>query len=1631
MGPVVRLSDLVAERAPGLTQALELIVRVCGLLEPLHAAGTVHGAIRPETIGIDETLDRVRLIDGGPDPRKAYVAPEQTGRTSRSMDSRTDMYLIGLTLYELLTGARAFEAGDAIGMIHAHIARAPTPPHERNAAIPAVISRIAMRLLAKNAEDRYQTVASLIADLQRCLSHLAAGEALPEFETADTHAKLEVPTRLYGRERERRLLHDAFDRASTMRSEILTLCGSSGVGKSALVHELRHVVAERGGFLAEGKFDQLRRDVPYSALRQALRSLCRHLLTRSDTELAEWRERILAAVGVNGQLMVDLVPDLAAVIGPQPSVEQLAPGDAQVRFRQVLEALVRVLATRGHPLVLFLDDLQWIDGSTLGVIEILFSAPGAGLLVIGAYREREIEGSHPLAGVLEDLARADRVQSLRLEPLARDSVAELLRDTLHASADELAGLTALVFERTGGNPFFTAQFLAMLHEDGLLTRRGSRWRWDLDAIGSAGISENVLELMIHKLSRLDASTRTAICRAACIGSAFEVARLAAISGVDTARALAELRPAIHAGFVLVSDGEVRFLHDRVQQAAYALIPAAEREAMHLEIGRTLLAHADPDALDDGVFDVVAHLNVARRLIVSERERDELRALNLRAAERARASVAFSALLELLQVAVELLPEDAWQRMPAIADDVHLRLAEASYLDGRFDTADELVAKVLEQTRSTISTIRAHEIMVMRAMAAGEPVAAARISLRLLAQLGITIPEHARERDVAFEFIKCRLRLALHSTERLRRLPEMSDAEVLATMEFCMLSLPPVSYGAPAAFPLVLMTMLKLTLKHGHSPLSPVPFLGFGIILARLGDYARAKKYTELAWELQNRFGSKKVKVYMTSGWLLFLRWYWEPFGDVARRTGHENYKEAADVGNLEFMAHELMNGLSLRFLAGEGLDALQDQGVKALATIHQLRQWTTLDATRPAVLTVQSLLDGDRSWTEQAPTGSETDRNPMAVFMWAAYAAYLDVVCGDGELAVAITAAGERSLATIPITYHHVLYRFAESLALLRVHGRKRDREVEHRLARNHKALRAWARVSPFNVRHKLLLVEAERASVDGRRAAAEAGYAEAAEAAIATGAIHDAALARERFAYHLLREGRREAAAEQLWLALRHYRRWGAHAKVEQLQQAHPDLSEREAGEADGGALDLDSVRKAARALSGEIVLKTLLRQLMAVMLENAGALAGRLILNREGDGWRVDVDLEIGTEAQFRATPLDDADDVPRSLVNYVIRTKDTVVLEDAATEHAFADDRYFRTHDATSVLALPILKQNTVIGVLYLENTLTRGAFTADRLEVLTILAGQAATSIENALLYESLERKVAERTAELERLQSIALANAHHAGMAEIATGVLHNVGNVLNSVNVSVETLSGHLALARVSGVRKAAELLQANTASLGSFFADDPRGKALPLYLEKLGTSLEAQGTAAADEIERLRSKVRLIADVVSGQQSYAKGAALTEESDLARIVDEVLGIQASALTRKHIRVLKRYQAVAPVAVQRTKLAHVLVNLIKNAEDAMESTPEEDREITIDIDEHDGETHVRITDRGQGIEPSNLDRIFTHGFTTKVSGHGFGLHFCANSMTEMDGKLVAWSEGQGRGAAFTLVFRRAALARAS
>jgi PAS domain S-box-containing protein len=1371
---------------PFLHLALGLAAAIAGL----HQRGLIHKDIKPAHLLVDRASGVVHLSGFGiasrlPRERQApappaviagtlaYMAPEQTGRMNRSIDARSDLYAVGVTLYRMLTGSLPFTASDPMEWVHCHIARRPVPPAERIPGVPAALSIIIMKLLAKTAEERYQTAAGLERDLRRCLTQWEAQGRIDDFLLGedDTPDRLLIAEKLYGRVREVDALLAAFDRVITSGvPELVLVSGYSGIGKTAVVHELHKALVPSRGLFASGKFDQYKRDIPYATLVQAFQSLVRSLLGNTEAELASWREALSEALGPNGRLMVDLVPELNLVIGDQPPVPELPPQDAQRRFQLVFRRFIGVFARPEHPLALFLDDLQWLDAATLDLIEDLLTQPDVRhLLLIGAYRDNEVDAAHPLRRKLDAIRNeSGNVVEITLAPLAHAHVGQLIADALRCEPRHAASLTQLVHEKTAGNPFFVTQFLYQLAEEHLLAfdHGASRWTWDLERIRAKGYADNVVDLMVGKLTRLPAETQRAVQLLACLGNSAETPILSMVLGTSADQVEAALWEAVRQDLVERLDGSYRFIHDRVQEAAYSLIPQASRAADHLLIGRLMAARTPPEQQEEAIFDIVGQLDRGASLITSREERERLAELNLIAGKRAKASTAYASALTYLTAGTTLLSEDCWERRHELSFALELDRAECEFLTGELSEAEQRLNMLSTRAASAVERATVAGLRVDLYTTLDQSSRAIAVGLDYLRHLGIDWSPHPTEEQARAEYERIWSQLGSRTIESLIELPLMSDPVSLATMDV-LTKIGPPSFNTDANL-LLLVTCraVNLSLERGNCDASCIAYVRLSKTAgARFGDYQTLYRFGQLGCDLVEARGLTRfqARTYLDFAYGVLP---WTKHVRAARDLLRRAFEAANQTGDLTYAAY-CCNQLNTNLLmAGDSLSEVQREAEHGLAFVQkagfrfvedriaiQLGLIRTLRGLTPIFGSFNSAQFDELQIERRLAADPDL---ALAEFFYWTRKSQARFLAGDYVSAIEASSRAQPLLwiasSQLQTAEYHFYGALSQAASCDSAAAGERQRHLDA-IAAHHRQLDFWAANCPENFANRAALIGAEIARLEGRELDAERLYEQAIRSARANGFVHNEALANELAARFYAARGFETISHAYLRNARHCYLRWGADGKARQLDQLHPHLREEDRAPAPTNTigtpvehLDLATVLKVSQAVSSEIVLERLLDTLMRTAIEQAGAQRGLLLIPR-GTEQRIAAEATTLGDA-VKVLPQDEpvTGELPESVLHYVVRTREAVILDDAADENPFAADTYLRQHQARSILCLPLTNQGKLIGVLYLENNLAPHVFTPARLGVLKLLASQAAISLENSRLY----RDVVERESKIRRL-----------------------------------------------------------------------------------------------------------------------------------------------------------------------------------------------------------------------------------------------------------------------------------------
>ncbi len=1648
----------------------------------LHHEGVIHKDINSSNLVVNLAAQKIKLIDFGIATRLpkehlsarssfegtlAYMSPEQTGRMNRALDYRTDLYSLGVTFYEMLTGQLPFQTDDPAELVHSHIAKTPLPPAQTDAGIPPALSNIVMKLLAKTAEERYQSGFGLQADLQRCRQQWQAQRQIAIFPLgqSDFSERFQIHEKLYGREQESATLLAAFERAMQGRREIMLVCGYAGIGKSSLIHEVHKSLSAQRGYFISGKFDQFQRNVPYFSLIQAFQDLVRQFLTESEAQLQGWREKIQQAVGAGGKVIAQVIPEIELIIGEQPPLPALSPAEAQNRFKLVFQNFVRALPSKERPLVIFLDDLQWADAASLGLLEFLITeAVTPYFLGIGAYRDNEVGPAHPLMLTIEAIEKAGvSLTRLVLQPLKLEHVSQLLSDALHGAPAQVRPLAELVMEKTQGNPFFVNQFLRSLYEEKLLTPEAAQqtWHWDVKKIRALGITDNVVELMTGKLKKLRPETQQALKLAACIGSPFDLRTLATVHAQTVPETAAALSEAVAEGLIIplgdfgmgMSNFKTnapnesapmpiyKFAHDRIQQAAYTLISEAEKKNVHWQIGQLLLQKTPAEQREQKIFDIVNQLNLGSEKIAAAAERLELAALNLGAGGKAKLSAAYEPAFKYLQAGLGLLREEDWGKQYELALSLHVETAEAAYLAGDYAGMEKLVAVALQRAQTALDRVKIYEVKIQACMAQSQYDEVIRISLVVLKMLGVRFPAKPNILHTVFELIKAKIMVSGKRIEKLNELPPMTDPLKLAAMRTILIHLGTAAYWVrPGMLALTVLKPLNLSVKYGNSPISPSAYIGYAVILnAKLGEISAGYRFGRLGLRVLESLHAKGIEAREIFLFNALIR-HWTEDARESLPLFLQTYRLGLETGDLQYAALSMYSHFLFSYFSGKNLAALEQERTKYTQALSPLKQKSTLLALQIAQQALLNFMGRvENPGLLKGEVFDEEAALPELLKMNDTFALY-DVCVHKSQLCYHFGAYAEAlenlrkaekyldAMGAIDTAVNNMYNSLARIALLPQLNGREKRRYLQ-KVRTNQKKMRQWATQAPMNYQHRFELVEAERRRVLGDDLQAMALYDRAIMNARKSQYLHEEALANELAAKFHLAGGREKIARDYLLEARYLYQQWGGRAKVQYLEKIYNALLPETAAASDGqeatanpragtasgggGALDLLSVLKATQAIAGEIDLAKLLAKMITIVIENAGAQRGCFLIESDGE-WLIEAEgfADQSAPRVLQSQPLGET--VAASLVHYVSRTRETVVLADAAREGRFAHDAYVQQRGARSLLCKAVIKQNDLIGMLYLENDLSADVFVPDRLEALEILSAQIAVSFENARLYKRLEQynrtledKVQQRTAELQEknaeltqtlqrlrdTQNQLVTQEKLASLGQLTAGIAHEIKNPLNFVN-NFAVLSVDLA----KELQEKIEKRKAKSTGRGT----KSEGREENGEVGDDFTSVEEIIQTLIQNAEKINYHGKRADGIVKSMMQHARGSSGQREmADINHLLDEAVNLVYHGLRANdvsfNVTIEKEYDdSIGKLEVVPQDLSRVFLNIVNNAAYAAHQKKCENRgdfspTLSVATKNLGDKIEIRIRDNGNGIPAEVREKIFNPFFTTKPTGQGTGL----------------------------------------
>jgi predicted ATPase/signal transduction histidine kinase len=1719
--PAIILADMggqlwhktLTQPPQSIEQTLKTAIALTTILAELHAKAIVHRQIQPQQILIHpesgavqlllaEPIDLLHLQSSSAQGQGAhliqtmtYAAPEQTGRMSNvAVDARSDFYSLGVTLYEAFVGNVPFPSRDLNELIHSHIARLPPPPQAQQPQIPDSLAQILLKLLAKNPDERYQSAYGLKSDLVACLAALQNCQELADFAPGQTDlaSELSIPQRLYDRHQELHQLRQIYTQVAQGNTHTLLITGESGVGKSLLIQEFQSQIALQPGYFIRGNCDAVRREVPYLSLSQAFQSLFGQLLMADETSIQAWRQRLRLALGDNADVLCEILPELVQIIGSQPKAPKVDSRDAENRLNVAFHAFLQVFAQAAHPLVLFLDDLQWLDSASAKLLEyVLASGQPAAFMLIVACRFGEATISQDIdLRLMRKLVTGPDRHEMTLSPFSLAQMQRLVADVLHTEAGDIIDLADLIWHRTQGNPFFAHQLLEFLYQEKLLVFNFTegKWQWDLEQIRHFGVTENVVELMEQKIRKLSPQTRSLLQLAACIGIDFDTDTIAALSPLPASEIPQAFAMAVQEGLLIpltspATDGSsnarpqaaiahFQFLHDRVRQAVYGLIPPEEQQQLHWQIGQHLLLKMVQSHQDDALFEVVNQLNLGKSLITDPIARQELAHLNLKACRRAKPAAAYRSALQYILAGISLLPADSWQEDYSLTYDLWLEQAECQYLGGDFPAAEAAFEQICQHAKTVAELGDVYAVQMVCYINQNRYQEARCVGRIGLAKLGLSVPDRLDELAVLEGLNRLRQRLMEYSPAYFLALPTCEDRTVQQSLRLLQYFGAATIGQDQSLYRWAIMEMVQRSMEFGNTDRSAYAYVAYGTILSSsFGDYDRGHQLGQVALELSQTFQAMQGLAHFSYGGLLA---HWRIPLSECRQHLHAAVQHCHRMGELLYALYAQVLKTDLAILGGHNLETTQAE-IEAFSQFAQQRQHPIMQLDASLKLQFVNSL---RGLTEDASSFSSADCEESELYrqlhadttptptrsryyIYKAQSLYIfGYYYAALEMATASAAIVEAHFGPAIVVDHYFFYGLTVA-ALYDDATTLKKEAYQLILADCLQHLQRWAYHCPANFASRWHILAGEQERLLGNDPTCH--YDEAIGLAQTQGMLQICAIANQLAGEYYWQQQHQRIARAYLNDACIAYQRWGAIAKATALQQQYralltwrgnfvnttytpfsqpQNLTQRLQN------LDWMTILKASQALSSEIVYSSLLEKLLTILIENAGAERG-VLLTRRNRVFEIEAEGNVEQDRivfQLKQTP-PTQDDLPLNLITYVERTRETILLDEAIHDLRFASDPYIHAHKLKSVLCFPIVYQGKQTGILYLENRLTIGAFTPAQLEVVRLLTSQVSISVENAQLYSHSQqhlkaaegqndellrsqRQLETKTQELEttlhnlkQTQAQLVQTEKMSGLGQLVAGVAHEVKNPLNFIQGNLEYASQY-----VSQIFMLIERYQ-------QIYPNPPaelQNLLMEVDLEFVSQDLQKILNSMAMGTERIQNIVSSLRDFSRSDEG--------EALDFANILEGIEGtlmilrarFSANA-DRPGIAVLRQFDEIPLVKCYNGQLNQVIMNLIANAIDAIDEDAQKrsfdenaiaPKQITI-ITERLGNDYIgiRVKDNGPGMSADTQRQIFETFFTTKPTGKGTGLGLSISHqiVTEKhDGQLLCESQ-LGVGSIFSIV----------
>jgi predicted ATPase/signal transduction histidine kinase len=1601
------LTDIITPDGIDHSSLITITTEITKALEVVHNNGIIYRDLKPDNILIYKDRTHVKLFDFNLSTRPhdnlkvtctseqlegslPYISPEQTGRLSRVIDYRTDFYSLGVTLYHLATGVLPFAASDAGEIIHAHLAQTPVSPGIIQTGFSPGLSAIILKLLEKSPAKRYQHCHDILSDLKRCRADLNRSAAITNYshyqDSQPQH--LNIPTPFHCSKAELDVLSTGLSNATSDSAVLILLTGRSGVGKSSLVQEFKNSRLREKTYFIQACFEPDSNHGPYATISQSLRQLTHHILAENSAAIQLWKNNLLQVLNGNGSVLVEILPELEYIIGPQPQAPHIPSSETEHRLIFTLRKFLQACCHIGPPLVIFLDDLQNADTLSLKIIEqILLSPDLLRILFIGAYRTDEM----PLPPMLQNFQSAlttRNVQIIQMNNLELDDVCSLLHSNLKEGTRDLNSLAEICYQKTGGNPFYLRQFIQSVHRERLIwySQPSQRWEWDKASICHKPLTDNIADLLVHNIETLPPKSLKILQTASCLGSVFGSEALATVHGESDSIIDEHLQPAIQASFIIKFDSckmacegfRYQFSHEQIRQTIHSLLSESETQKIHFILGNHLLKTTEESNYQKNLFQLAGHLNKGAGLVCNREERLDIARVNCDAGRKAQQAAAYPAALLYYQAGINILAPDVKQTEYALYLELHDKCCETAYLCKKHDKVEALFTAVCLHAKDVFDTCTVYNIRIQSLNAQNKLSEAIATGLKILALLGVHLPLSPRRSHIFRAFTFTRLRLAAYSHEQLLHLPKMSDSKTHTIMGFLQ-SISTAAYSsAPKLLPLLSAQAIRLSLKHGNSLESArVGYIVHGLLLCSLSGQTINTGYSfgQLAVELQKRISPKEKSALPVFVHSSFIRHWKEHIRETLPeiRSAIHGCKE---FGELNTSAHMACACSFRLYLLGTNLTRARNEIEDHHNHVIKLDQQSQLNRLNICRQAIRNLLDeSDDPILLQGTLYDEEVMVPVHhqshdyTALCQLYIVKLihAVMFNRYAEALEISKEARKYLTSVAASVFIPVYYFYDSLARLAIHQKLnllQKIQNDFVVQRNQQKMKMWAHHSPLNYSHKFSLVEAERERVHGNSERAMEGYDEAIHLAREHDYLQEEALAYECAARFYHSRGKSHIARPYMREARYCYYRWGATAKITQLDSNDWIVSsigiENDTVRSEsipvsntllpgtgGSRLDMMTVIKASRILNSERVLDELLKKMMRILLESAGAQRGFLIFKEE-DEWNIRVRGSIyrNSIVTLTNTPITSQNIASAAIINYVIHASVDVVLNNACKEGLFTNDSYIMQKKPRSVLCVPIIHQGEVFCILYLENNLATGAFPPDRQELLHLLCTQAAISLKNSMLFEQLESTVGKFNSEVQKRQNTQLQLLHAeklSALGRLSASIAHEFGNPLMGVKYLLDDFYKRKTLSE----------------------SDQ--------QLLKLGL----------EECERMK---KLIQDL---QRLNKPSTGQKASVDIHLLIDNVLLFQKKYFSTNRIRLQKEYdRSLSNVEVIVDQITQVLFNLTMNAVDAM---MEEGGILTVRT-KKDGEwLIIEVADTGTGIPYQNQEKVFEPFYSTKTEEDGTGL----------------------------------------